>query len=213
VHFLPRISSLTSVVPDVAGIGIDIPIGLLETGPRTADLEARAFLGAKRSSLFMTPIRVALEAATYAEANAVSRRITGAGISRQAYMLRDKVLEVRAWRSGAPCPLWEVHPECSFAVLTGAPIAASKKTWAGAWQRATALRDAGISISGDLGLAGKHGSVDDVLDAAVVAWSTRRIMTGEARSFPATGAAFPATGAAEPGPDLAPNGELIAVWA
>jgi predicted RNase H-like nuclease len=207
-HFLAHISAVVSLVPDVAGIGIDIPIGLIDTGPRRADIEARAFLGAKRSSLFPTPVRAAYEAPSYAEANMVSRRITGGGISRQAYMLRDKVLEVRAWRASAPCPVFEVHPECSFAVLNGEPIMASKKTWAGAWRRAAVLRGAGITIADDADLAGKHGAVDDVLDAAVVAWSTLRIMTGAARSFPAR--IVPATASGE---CRNPDDDCISIWA
>jgi predicted RNase H-like nuclease len=202
VHFLSDIAEVAVLVPDVAGIGIDIPIRLTDAGPRRADVEARAFLGVKRSSLFPTPIHTAYEAATYAEANALSRRITGSGISRQAYMLRDKVLEVRRWIADAPCPLWEVHPECSFGVMTGAPIAPSKKSWAGMWHRLSALRDAGLAIPGDAGLAGRRGAVDDVIDAAAVAWSTRRIVAGVARSFPAL---------AELETDT--TGQPIAIWA
>jgi len=59
--------------PDLAGIAIDIPIGLLE-GPRVCDKAARKLLGQPRgSSVFPAPCRPALEAQcqrqTYAEAS------------------------------------------------------------------------------------------------------------------------------------------------
>jgi predicted RNase H-like nuclease len=53
-------------------LGIDIPIGLPESGPRLADALARQVLGSRASSVFSTPIRAALEAEPYAEANALA---------------------------------------------------------------------------------------------------------------------------------------------
>ena len=46
-----------------AVIGIDIPIGLPDTGRRQADVLAYTLVGPRRSSVFMTPVRAALEAA------------------------------------------------------------------------------------------------------------------------------------------------------
>ena len=82
--------------------------------------------------------------------------------------------------------LFEVHPELSFRLLAesqGAEIAASKKTWNGAAERSTLLRRVGLAppleaVSG-LGRA----AVDDVLDAAVAAWTAHRIATGRAFAF------------------------------
>jgi predicted RNase H-like nuclease len=50
-------------------ITIDIPIGLPDTGSRAADHAARVAVGPRWQSVFLTPIRAALEAPTYAEAN------------------------------------------------------------------------------------------------------------------------------------------------
>lgn len=36
----------------------------------------------------------------------------------------------------------------------------------------------------DLGAAGEQARVDDVLDAAVVAWTAQRVAAGEARPLP-----------------------------
>ncbi len=78
----------------------------------------------------------------------------------------------------------EAHPELSFAALAGAPLAARKSTWAGAELRRTLLAQAGITLAGDLGLAGEQAGVDDVLDAAVAAWTAQRVSQGTARCLP-----------------------------
>jgi predicted RNase H-like nuclease len=164
-------------------IGIDMPFQPPRAGLRPADLAARAHLGRKASSIFLTPSRPVLEATSYADACAVGRRLDGRAISRQAWGLRPKILEVGAWSASAPCPIHEVHPEVSFSLLTGAPIIASKRTPAGLAARRHALEGAGIVVPPELGDAAGVGA-DDVLDAAVVAWSARRIAAGVARSFP-----------------------------
>jgi predicted RNase H-like nuclease len=92
--------------------------------------------------------------------------------------------------------VWEVHPELSFTVLLGQPPSASKKTWAGM----RALEAVGIRLD-DLGEAGVAAAVDDVVDAAVAAWSCRRLVNGDAVSFP------------DPPEDDPETGRVIAIWA
>ena len=48
----------------LAVVGIDIPIGLPERGAREADVLARRVVGRRASSVFATPVRAALEAAS-----------------------------------------------------------------------------------------------------------------------------------------------------
>jgi predicted RNase H-like nuclease len=183
----------------LAAIGIDMPIHPPEIGPRPADVAARAHLGRKASSIFLTPARSVLGATTYAEACEVARSIDGRGISRQAWALRGKILEVGAWLDSAPCPVYEIHPEVSFSVLSGTPIIPSKKTAEGLAARWCALESAGIVVPP--GLEDAPGVArDDVLDAAVVAWSARRIAAGLARSFP------------DP-PERLGDGRVAAIWA
>ena len=179
----PTIEELAAQTLDVAVIAIDIPIGLPDHETRPADLEARKALATRWQTVFLTPVRPAIEATSYEEANRLAREITGAGISRQAYALRKKILEVDRWTSTSPLAVYEVHPELSFAQLAGTPVTSSKKTWAGAHEREQLLHDAGISLEGDLGLAGRRAGRDDVLDAAVAAWTARRITTGTAVRF------------------------------
>lgn len=181
--FGTTLHELAAQVPDAEGFGVDMPIGIPVDAQRRADLAVRQVLGARRSSLFMTPVREALLAATHAEASLVSRRLTGKGVSRQAYALAPKILEAEAWVADENAPVWEVHPELSFATLLGHPARASKKTWSGMRERDAALRTAGI----ELGVhpdAGRHAMVDDVIDAAVVAWSVRRLISGQAVPYP-----------------------------
>jgi predicted RNase H-like nuclease len=113
----------------VAVVGIDIPIGLPDRGRRQADILARAAIGPRRSSVFMTPVRPALLAADHATAVARSRALAGEGVSIQAYGLRAKLLEVERWIRGQPGRrVAEVHPEVCFARLAGAPLEVPKNT-------------------------------------------------------------------------------------
>src|SRR5215469_511781 len=126
-------------------IAIDIPIGLADSEPRQADLLARKAAGPRHASVFLTPVRAALLADTYAAALAASRELTGRGISSQAYRLRAKILQVDRWRRDTlTCPVVEAHPELSFAEMAGAPLRDSKSTWAGAVRRRQLLAAHGI---------------------------------------------------------------------
>ncbi len=77
----------------------------------------------------------------------------------------------------------EVHPEASFRELAGEPLKHSKKTWNGMMQRMRLLEKAGINIPAELGEIGRVG-VDDVLDAAAIAWTANRYANNRARSLP-----------------------------
>jgi predicted RNase H-like nuclease len=163
-HHLRHISEVGDASPEAELIAIDIPIGLPEGGQRHADVAARQFLGRRRNSVFLAPIRSAAEALSHAEATATSRRMIGSGISQQAFALRRK------------------------------------KTWAGMVERLDALNAAGIDLNGVDPAVGSAVAVDDMLDAAVAAWTARRLADGVARPFPH-----------DPLPDA--SGRVIAIWA
>ena len=168
-------------------IAIDIPVGLPDAGRRSADVLARKELKGRWPSLFITPVRTAVEAADYQAAAAENRRLAGEGLSRQAFALRAKILDVNQWlQAGSPAPVRvvEAHPELSFAAMAGAPLRSRKSTWAGAVQRRALLAREGVVLDGDLGLAGEQAGVDDVLDAAAAAWTARRVSQGSARCLP-----------------------------
>ena len=167
-------------------VGVDMPLHLSSTGWRPCDAAVRAHLGPKRSSVFPVPPAPALAVDDYAAACAVSRRLTGKAFSMQLWMLRPKVLELAAWWSGegGSIDVREVHPETSFSLMAGAPILAGKSTPEGRAARRTALAAHGLVVDDrDLAVPGRTRP-DDVLDAAAVAWSARRIAAGAARCFP-----------------------------
>lgn len=170
----------------LAVVGIDIPIGLPTSGSREADRLARTLVGKRWQSVFMTPIRAALEAATHAEASALSMAATGKGISQQAYRLGPKILEVDAWRWTTYRTVIEVHPEVSFATMAGHPLEHRKSTWAGVEERRALLAAVGMVLPADVGEAGTMAGVDDILDAAAVSWTATRYATGAAVSYPPT---------------------------
>jgi predicted RNase H-like nuclease len=188
VHVAPNIADLVAAAEGdggpVAVIGVDIPIGLADRGPRLADLQARQAAGIRRASVFLTPVRAALQAPDYATALAVNRELAGFGCSVQAYRLGPKILEVDAWVRAGGRRVVEVHPELAFARMAGAPLAAGKFTWAGAERRRSLLTREGIDYPSDLGQAGRLAGVDDVLDAGAAAWTARRVALGQAVCLP-----------------------------
>ena len=171
-----RFPALLERFAEAAVVGVDVPIGFPELGARRrADEAARIVVGARRSSVFFTPPRAALEAPTYHEARAVAP-----GTSAQGWALRTAILDVDRVRDSR---VHEVHPEVSFAVLAGAPLPFAKRTWNGQHERRLLLAGAGIELPErlDAGLV----AADDVLDAAIAAWSAHRIARGEHVTLPA----------------------------
>jgi predicted RNase H-like nuclease len=200
--FARSVAELLSLAEDggeVAVVAIDIPIGLADSGRRRADIEARRAAGVRRSSVFITPVRAAPQAADYATAAGINRQLTGDGISIQAFSRKAKIFEVEAWVRRTDRRVVEVHPEVSFARMGHEPLSDSKVTWAGAERRRLLLAKAGIKLTGDLGEAGRVARVDDVLDAAAAAWSARRVVNGDAISLPNP-------------PEMLGNGMPCAIW-
>jgi predicted RNase H-like nuclease len=161
-------------------VGIDMPLGLLESGWREADRAARGLLGPRRSSVFAIPPRAVWEQASYQAASQRCRELTGQGLSIQAWGLRARLLEADRFRGSCGFPLYEVHPELAFCVLAGAPLAHSKHTAAGRERRRELLSQAGIALP-----RVRRAPVTDTLDAAAVACSAWRIATGRAVVIPA----------------------------
>ncbi len=195
---LSALLTLVDADGPVVRVGIDIPIGLADTGWRAADTLAAARLGRRRASIFRTPVRAALTARDHAAGVAISRELSGAGFSIQAWGLREKILEVDDLVGAGATRLDEVHPEVTFTELGGQPAAYAKKTWAGQHERLALLAAAGLDLArlvGDVGLA----APDDVVDAAACAWTARRLARGTAASLP------------DP-PQPLPDGRTAAIW-
>lgn len=177
-----HISELIRDHPGARIIGVDIPIGLPGRHPRQADVEARRFVGPRRSSVFSTPPRAVLEAPTYKEALAVAQALGGPGISQQSFALAPKILEVDAAASSDD-RIVEVHPEVSFRAMAGQPIDFPKRSWNGLLLRHRLLGANGVLLPDDLSEGGL-APADDVLDAAAAAWTANRVAEGEAKTLP-----------------------------
>lgn len=89
---------------------------------------------------------------------------------------------------------FEVHPEVSLAGLCREieepQFLASKKSWTGLQERLRLLGAAGITVPADLGPPGAAGP-DDVVDAALAAWSASRKAAGIAVCLPDQPEEFP----------------------
>lgn len=180
-------------------ITVDIPLGLLDRGFRQADIESKKELGPRSSSVFMTPPRPVLNQDLFATANALSRVLTGSGLSQQSYALRHRVLEAdELFDDGETLPFFETHPEVSFTKMGDGPASFSKKTWRGQHDRMLLLEAHGIAIPAELGEAAQVPP-DDILDAAAAAWSAHRIANGLCGTIPRP-------------PQLNERGQRVAIW-
>lgn len=180
----PAVADLLHLHPGIQKVAVDIPIGLPLNAIRPADIAAREFVGPARSaSVFLAPPRAVLEVRPYEAAVEESRRRVGRGISLQAYGLRDRIFEV-ASVAEADDRVIEIHPEVSFRALNGAPLRFSKHTWNGIAERRALLASVGIVLPDDLPEGGRVAP-DDVVDAAVAAWSALRVLEGHSRTLPA----------------------------
>ena len=164
-------------------IGVDIPIGHVPNRTRRADDEARHFVGPRRSSVFPAPPAEVLRAASYAVANELLVSEGRPMLSRQAWALVPKIVEA-AELAKDDGRVFEVHPEVSFCKLAGSHLPWSKKSWNGLARRRQLLARAGIVLPDEIVDIG--GTVaDDLLDAAAVAWTARRIAAGTSETLPA----------------------------
>lgn len=160
-------------------VGIDMPIGLPDSGARACDIAARVRVGPRRSSVFPAPPRAVLEAASYAEARALLVARGAASMSAQAFGIVRAIRAVDALMTPErERQVIETHPEVSFAVMAGRHLA-PKKTAAGVAQRIAALRTWRDPVP-IIAVAPDGVPVDDALDALACAWSALRFATGRA---------------------------------
>jgi predicted RNase H-like nuclease len=167
-----------ALLVDAEVVAVDVPIGIPDAGPRAADVAARHFVGERASSVFPTPIRRALEAATYTEARSIAVELTGKSLSAQSYALGQRILEVDEYAHRDERVI-EVHPEVSFRELARRPLP-SKNRLEGLAERRALLEQAGIEVPA----AAPRIAEPDLLDATVAAWSARRYALGEALPLP-----------------------------
>jgi predicted RNase H-like nuclease len=174
------------LVADADVVGIDMPIGLPDDGPRECDVLARRKLAPRGSTVFPAPVRAVIGAQTYQEACARSRsaRRDATAISLQTWHILSKITQVDAVMTAAlEDRVIEVHPESSFARMAGASLPPKKRadgraarfaalaTWLPDPWSAVATRPPGARS-------------DDALDALAASWSAARFAQGVAEVLP-----------------------------
>ena len=216
--------------PPLAAVAVDMPIGLWAGGGRACDKAARGVLGKRSSSIFSAPAagvldlfcKMSLEERkdprAYACANKRNRERTGEGnekdgkgLSRQSWALVPKIAEVDDYlRSpiGALKPIYEVHPEVSFAAMNACendgacqfnPMEWHKATFGGSAERRALLRHVFGNDLEELEataakLVGKRAALDDFYDALACLWTARRIYKETCGYLPKAGGPYDAKG-------------------
>ena len=180
IKFSENLNKLMSDYPDSIVV-IDMPIELnKKTYLRTCDVLAKKYLGkAFQSSIFIPPLKRVLKCSTYQEANELSRKITGKGLSKQSWHLKSKISEVQQI-SKLSNKVYEGHPECSFKMLKKGSLKAKKKSVSGIFERLDLLKKVGLDpLSVDLKLENSSSiKIDDVLDSMVLFLTALRIVEG-----------------------------------
>lgn len=125
---------------------IDIPIGLEdENYTRECDALLRKELGAEyASSVFSPPIRPALHAPSYAEANMQSFEFTEKKLTVQAWNITPKIKIIDQFLTNQPTlqdVIFESHPELVFRNLNGGMIFQKKNTKKGLRHRLSLVSD------------------------------------------------------------------------
>lgn len=185
-------------------VAADVPIGLPEriAGPgRGPEQAVRPQLGPLKSAVFSIPSRAAVHAepgpypdegarlAAFRRACAVARATSDPprAFSIQAFGILPKVREVDALLLARPelrGRVFEAHPELAFRMLSGSPLATTKRSPEGEAARRRILRGAGIPEAA-LALAPPRGAKpDDLLDALALLPVAADLLAGRAVPFP-----------------------------
>lgn len=181
---IDQLSDLNTALTPDAAVMIDMPIGLTDCNSvRACDALARNALRPHRSSsVFGVPARQVTRCADYPVANALSRELSGKGISKQAFHLFPKIRELDDWLLSADRKgLWsECHPEVAFARLNGGvALTESKKSEKGSLTRQALLVELGdINTAIEQALESyrrKDVLPDDLLDALVCLLTAERL--------------------------------------
>lgn len=201
----PGLAAIAELAHDAGVIlAVDIPIGLEErNGFRACELQARALLGPRRSSVFASPGRRFINAASYAEARALVDELRAAGsgafgggpeiksLSAQTWGIVPKIREADQVATSFPDAavwLWECHPELSFRAMRGGERAAGgpeplppKSRAAGQAARLALIVEHFPDALEQIAALPENAPADltDAADAYAALWSALRIGLGE----------------------------------
>lgn len=180
----PTFAEVLRAAADVGTLGVDMPIGLLDDhapGGRRCDALARLFLGYPRGcSVFSAPPRRVLHEVEYAHAKAL------VPLTKQSFAILPRIREVdESITPARQAAVFEIHPEVSFAMLAGTPMALSKHDAAGTIQRFRALASVIANTERLLDRRPRGASAHDLLDALAALVSAARLATGRGDRLPA----------------------------
>ena len=210
IFIAPRFAQLVEMTDNVI-LAVDMPIGLPDAiGPegRGPEKRVRQKLAQRQSSVFSVPSRSAVMTTDYREACAVAGATSTPPrrVAKQCFHIFPKIREIDALMSPAlEARVFEVHPELAFWRLNGGVAMAlpkkvkSRPNPAGLDERRSLLVRHGYRAE-SLQSAPRGAAADDLLDAAACALIARRILRGEAESFPSP-------------PTRDARGLRIAIWA
>lgn len=178
-----------SETSDCELVCVDIPIGLSDGQKRReCDVAARKVLGGQRaSSVFAAPIRPCLSTNEYKIANAIARKYSSKGLSKQSFFLLEKIRQVDDLMTPAlQSRVREIHPEISFRALNSKKaIQQSKKTVPGQAQRHKLLQRIFPDMDDILSKMPTVGfAMDDALDALAAAWTAGQAIIGKVSTSP-----------------------------
>ena len=171
-------------------ICVDIPIGLMDgPGDRLCDVEARRRFGKRAPVVFTPPCRSALSKKSHKASSEANHRVSGKGLSIQAFNIVPKIAEVDSLITPAlHSRVHEVHPElCFWALNRRRPMSHKKSRLAGRAERWRLLRRVLPSLPErpprprDLPASCR---VDDYVDALVAAWTAVCITRGAGDRIP-----------------------------
>ncbi|SKA36851.1 Predicted nuclease (RNAse H fold) [Enhydrobacter aerosaccus] len=183
------VKALADICEGLSILAVDMPFGLLDVprrGGRDCEQAARKLLAGRASSVFPSPCRPALECGSYAEANAISKKL-GIGLTQQMFNILPKVREIDELlrqRPGLRTILHEAHPELAFARMNGGkPLPSKKRKPEGYADRRRLLVAHGFPVEIDR-LPG--AARDDILDAVACCRTAQLIAEGKATCLGAT---------------------------
>lgn len=183
-----RFADILGVGEEPGVLAVDMPIGLVEKGERTCDLEIRRLAKGRAASVFPAPIRPVLNIEHYVDANALTKRISGKGMSRQSFGILRKIREldgvVRGMKEGR---VYEAFPEMAYVRMNSyEPLKASKHRAGGLLERRKLLTKAYGSVESiERSAKGLKGvALHDVYDALAVLETAQHIINGEAQRVP-----------------------------
>lgn len=173
---------------------IDMPIGLEdEVYTRECDALLRKELGGEySSSVFTPPIRPALHAPSYVEANMTSFEYTEKKLSIQAWNIVPKIImldELLRSDDSLKEKVFESHPELLFQKMNGGMIYQKKNLKKGIRHRLELLRDE-EPIADDFFREIKEEwrrsdvGEDDIVDAMALAYYAKKSIEKEIKTIP-----------------------------